>query len=131
MSSLDRIVDTIIQKAMEDGEFDHLPGYGKPIEWKDNPFTPDDWRMVEDLLRKNHFSYPWMEKRKEIEDLIQELSDNTRDQLPMNAFKERQITEQIKVINKKIFDYNLSVPVMRLQRRIISLEDLLKSIHQE
>jgi len=34
-------------------------------------------------------------------------------------------------LNKKIFDYNLSVPGFRFQRRTISLEEILRSINQE
>lgn len=131
MSSIDRIVDEIIRKAMEAGEFNHLAGFGKPIEWKDNPFTPGEWRMVEDLLKKNDLAYPWMEKRKEIERLIEELKENIRRLIPLNSDIEVQIIEEIKAINRKIIDYNLSVPVMRLQRQTVNIENLLKSINEE
>lgn len=131
MSSIDRIVDEIIRKAMEAGEFNHLAGFGKPIEWKDNPFTPGEWRMVEDLLKKNDLAYPWMEKRKEIERLIEELRENIHRLLPLSLGIEVQIMEEIKAINRKIIDYNLSVPVMRLQRQTVNIENLLKSITEE
>ena len=131
MSSIDRIVDEIIRTAMEAGEFNHLAGFGKPIEWKDNPFTPGEWRMVEDLLKKNDLAYPWMEKRKEIERLIEELRENIRRLLPLSFDIEVQIMEEIKAINRKIIDYNLSVPVMRLQRQTLNIENLLKSITEE
>lgn len=131
MSSIDRIVDEIIRTAMEAGEFNHLAGYGKPIEWKDNPFTPGEWRMVEDLLKKNDLAYPWMEKRKEIERLIEELRENIRRLLPLSLGIEVQIMEEIKAINRKIIDYNLSVPVMRLQRQTVNIDNLLKSIAEE
>ena len=116
---------------MEAGEFNHLAGYGKPIEWKDNPFTPGEWRMVEDLLKKNDLAFPWMEKRKEIERLIDELRENIRRLLPLSLGIEVQIMEEIKAINRKIIDYNLSVPVMRLQRQTVNIENLLKSITEE
>ena len=131
MSSIDRIVDEIIRKAMEAGEFNHLAGFGKPIEWNDNPFTPGEWRMVEDLLKKNDLAYPWMEKRKEIERLIEELKVNIRRLIPLSSDIEVQIIEEIKAINRKIIDYNLSVPVMRLQRQTVNIENLLKSIAEE
>lgn len=75
MANTDRIIDEIIIRAMEAGEFDNLPGTGKPIIWKDNPYTPNEWRMVEDLLKKNDLSFPWIEKRKEIENLIIDLKN--------------------------------------------------------
>lgn len=131
MATTDRIIDEIIKKAMAAGEFDNLPGVGKPIEWKDNPFTPNEWRMVEDLLKKNDLAYPWMEKRKEIEKLILGLKNKIALMIPLSKMAEDEFSNQILQINKKIFDYNLSVPGVRLQRRTISLEEILQSIKQE
>ncbi len=131
MVNTDRIIDEIIKRAMEAGEFDNLPGVGKPIEWKDNPYTPNEWRMVEDLLKKNDLSYPWMEKRKEIEKLIIDLKNKMAMMIPLSKLAEEEILNQILKINKKIFDYNLSVPGVRLQRRTVTLEEILISIKQE
>ena len=131
MSTTDRIIDEIIKRAMDAGEFDNLPGIGKPIEWKDNPFTPVEWRMVEDLLKKNDLSYPWIEKRKEIENMIIDLKSKILLRMPLSTAAQDEILNQILRINKKIFDYNLSVPVLRLQRMTISLEEILQSIKQE
>jgi DnaJ family protein C protein 28 len=131
MPNTDRLIDEIIKRAMEAGEFDNLPGTGKPIEWKDNPFTPNEWRMAEDLLKKNDLAYPWMEKRKEIEKLIIDLKIKIALMTPLSKVAEEEISNQILKINKEIFDYNLSVPGVRLQRRTITLEEILLSIKQE
>lgn len=131
MATTDRIIDEIIKRAMDAGEFDHLPGTGKPIEWKDNPYTPNEWRMAEDLLKKNDLAYPWMENRKEIEKLILDLKYQIALITPLSTLAEAEISNQILKINKKIFDYNLSVPGVRLQRRTITLEEILQSIKQE
>jgi hypothetical protein len=131
MPNTDRLIDEIIKRAMEAGEFDNLPGTGKPIEWKDNPFTPNEWRMAEDLLKKNDLAYPWMEKRKEIEKLIIDLKNKIALMSPLSKVAEEEISNQILKINKEIFDYNLSVPGVRLQRRTITLEEILLSIKQE
>jgi hypothetical protein len=131
MANTDRLIDEIIKRAMEAGEFDHLPGIGKPIEWKDNPYTPNEWRMTEDLLKKNDLVYPWMEKRKEIEKLIIDLKNQIAWMIPLNTLAEEEISNQILKINKKIFDYNLSVPGVRLQRRTITLEEIILSMKQE
>ncbi|MBW6471747.1 MAG: DUF1992 domain-containing protein [Anaerolineaceae bacterium] len=131
MANTDRIIDEIIKKAMAAGEFDNLPGAGKPIEWKDNPYTPVEWRMVEDLLRNNNLSYPWMDLRKEIENLVLDLTKQVKLLLPLRKAVEDEISNQILQINKKIFDYNLSVPASRLQRRMINIEEILFNIKQE
>ena len=131
MATTDRIIDEIIKRAMEAGEFDHFPGTGKPIVWKDNPYTPNEWRMAEDLLKKNDLAYPWMENRKEIEKLILDLKNQIALMTPLSTLVETEFSNQILKINKKIFDYNLSVPGVRLQRRTITLEEILQSIKQE
>jgi hypothetical protein len=51
--------------------------------------------------------------------------------IPLSTLAEEEISNQILKINKKIFDYNLSVPGVRLQRRTISLEEILHIIKQE
>ena len=114
---------------MESGEFDNLPGTGKPIQWNENPYAREDWRLVEDLLKKNGMSYPWIEKRKEIDKDIATLKEilSTQRTIPMD---EMEILDQIAIINKKIFDYNLSVPVSRLQIKTIRLQDLIRSTSQ-
>ena len=116
---------------MEAGEFDNLPGAGKPIQWKDNPFTPEEWRIAEDLMKKNDLAYPWMEKRKAIEQKILDLKKNIKLMQPLSTHAENDLSNQIQVINKEIFDYNLSVPVARLQRMMINIDDILASSQQE
>jgi hypothetical protein len=37
------IADNKIRAAIEAGEFDNLPGYGKPIESIDEPYDPHWW----------------------------------------------------------------------------------------
>ncbi len=131
MAKSDRVIDEIIKRAMESGDFDHLPGTGKPIEWKDNPYTPLEWRLVENLLKNNDLSYPWIEKRKEIEKLVNDLKSKIKEILPLSASAQTDILNQIETLNKKIFDYNLSVPAVRLQRRTLTLEEIIQSIKQD
>ncbi|MGI9066694.1 MAG: DnaJ family domain-containing protein [Pyrinomonadaceae bacterium] len=42
-----------LREAIENGEFDDLPGKGEPIDLKENPFEDPDLRVVHRLLR-NH-----------------------------------------------------------------------------
>lgn len=131
MSKFDRIVEESIKKAIEEGEFDNLQGIGKPIKWNDNPYSSEEMKLVEEIFKKNEISYPWIEKRKEIENMIEGMKQIIKSQKSLSAPDELELTEQINLINKKIFDYNLSVPVARLQRRSISLQDFLSSRNTE
>lgn len=125
MSKFDRIVEDAIKRAMEAGEFDNLTGMGRPIQWNDNPFAPAEMKLVDDLLKKNDLLYPWMEQRKEIDRLINELKEKINIYRDNDNLNEMDLSHQIAVINKKIFDYNLSVPVFRLQIRSISHGELI------
>jgi hypothetical protein len=128
MHKFDRIVEDAILKAIEEGKFDNLEGVGKPIIWKDNPYSSSEMRLVDDLLKKNDLSYPWMEKRKEIEKQIIELKEQLKDKKRLSKQDVKSFSEQIATINKKIFDYNLSVPVDRLQRRLLTVAELLTEV---
>lgn len=49
---LTKSVDLIIQKAMESGEFDNLPGKGKPIDLAAYFDTPEELRIAYALLKE-------------------------------------------------------------------------------
>ena len=41
--TIQRLAENRIREAMENGEFDDLPGLGKPIPGIDEPYDPDWW----------------------------------------------------------------------------------------
>lgn len=45
-----------IKKAYENGEFDNLPGFGKPLDLEDLSGVPEDLRMAYRLLKNAGFS---------------------------------------------------------------------------
>jgi len=49
--SLDRVVEEIIQAAMTRGEFDNLPGAGKPLDLDSYFAAPEDLRMARAMLK--------------------------------------------------------------------------------
>ena len=49
--SFDRIVESIIQEAMTRGEFENLPGRGKPIDLTEYFNTPEDVRLAQSMLK--------------------------------------------------------------------------------
>jgi hypothetical protein len=63
-------VERQIREATARGEFDNLPGAGKPIEDLDQPH--DELWWVKGKLRREHFSYlpPTMALRKAAEDAL-------------------------------------------------------------
>lgn len=67
------IAEEKIKQAMNNGEFDHLPGKGKPLVIEDLSAIPQDLRMAYNLLKNAKMLEDEQNYRKElmqIEDLI-------------------------------------------------------------
>ncbi|MCM3569198.1 DnaJ family domain-containing protein [Neobacillus mesonae] len=68
-----------IKKAYENGEFDHLPGYGRPLKLEDLSGIPEELRMAYKLLKNAGYSQEEGQIRQElmtIEDLIKKCDDS-------------------------------------------------------
>ena len=75
-----QIVEERIQKALRDGEFDNLPGAGKPLELADDSHVPEDLRLAYKILKNADCMPPEIELKKEIhrtEDLLSNMEDTT------------------------------------------------------
>jgi hypothetical protein len=90
-------VERQIQEAMARGEFDNLPGAGKPIADLDKPH--DELWWVKDKLRRENLSYlpATLALRKEAEDALAGA---------LRARSEGQVRRILAAINRKILDGN-------------------------
>lgn len=133
-----------IRRAMQEGQFDDLPGKGKPFNLDENPFEDPEWRMANKILRESGFTLPWIESNREIEAAL----ETSRAGLwrawlrRQNAPESRTYTEveaewqraasafrgQITEINKLIWSYNLEVPLERFQRRMVDADKEIEKI---
>ena len=77
MSLLERLADAHIDAAAERGEFDNLPGAGKPLDLDDDRDVPPELRAGYRLLKNAGFVPPELEARREIRD-IEDLLRMTR-----------------------------------------------------
>jgi len=99
-------IDEIIQDAMRKGEFDNLPGKGKPLDL--NKDEPDPYAagegswLVNKILRENKVAPLWIELEKSIREDREWLASHPKDH------PERQ--ERIRELNEKIMLYNLNKP---------------------
>jgi uncharacterized protein YukE len=127
-------VDELIRKAIEEGKFCNLPGEGKPLHLDENPWEDPGWRMAHHILQANGFTLPWIEQRQSIEkDLEQARSQLVqawrRSKQPAMAGEERawqqalkNFEQQIVTINQQINRYNLAVPLVRFQIRLVQVK---------
>jgi hypothetical protein len=104
--SCDRIVEAIIKEAMERGEFDNLPGKGKPIDLTEYFETPEEVRLANSVLKNAGMTSREVELLKEIAELKQILA------ALLDAKKKPQIEQQIQ---QKQLDFSL---IMERQKRL-------------
>ena len=98
MFSYLKIVERRIQEAQRNGEFDNLPGQGKPLALEDERHVPEDLRLAYKILKNADCLPPELQEKKEIrqmEDLLAGIPD------------EQKRYKLIKKINYKIMKLNM------------------------
>jgi hypothetical protein len=78
ITGFEDIVENRILNALRNGEFDNLPGVGKPIAIEDDSHIPEDLRLSHKILKNAGCLPPEIELKKEIyqtQDLLQGLEE--------------------------------------------------------
>lgn len=75
MSIFEKIVEEKIQLAMANGEFDNLPGKGRPLNLDDYFKIPPELRMTFQILKNYGLSPCEVELKKEIYQLRENLTN--------------------------------------------------------
>jgi hypothetical protein len=78
VSLIERMAEQRILEAQRNGEFDNLPGKGKPLELEDLSWVPQDLRIGYKVLKNAHVLPPEAELLKDIhtlEDLLKHVED--------------------------------------------------------
>ena len=127
-------VDRRIDDAQEKGFFDDLPGKGKPLKLRKNPYAGDR-SLAYEILENNEYTLPWIADRNELLEAIntfraelQQRWFHYRAQLDAahtldarHALRQewmRSLVEteaEIAALNKRIARLNLKIPVERLE----------------
>jgi hypothetical protein len=77
-AALERLAEERIRDAIQRGEFDNLPGRGKPLNLEDDRHIPDDLRLAYKVLKNAACLPPELELKKEIskaEELLISMED--------------------------------------------------------
>ena len=67
MNWIDIVAERKIQEALDDGQFDNLPGKGKPIRFEDDLSVPAHQRVAAKILRNARALPEWIQTEKDIE----------------------------------------------------------------
>ncbi len=103
----DRIVEAILQDAMERGEFENLPGKGKPIDLTEYFQTPEEVRLAYSVLKNAGMTSHEVDLLKEIAELRQVLA------AVLDEKKKQEITRQIQ---QKQVEFNLILERQKRER---------------
>jgi DnaJ family protein C protein 28 len=138
-------IEDHIQRAIQEGKFEDLPGKGKPLRLEDDPHADPDWQLAYHILRESGFSLPWIELRQEIcleidqarqslqraWEFRRALEGDESNQPQAEAEWRRALAVfggQLSRLNKRIFDYNLQAPSGRFQLPPLKLEQELERL---
>jgi hypothetical protein len=98
MLGYEKLVERKIQEAMERGEFDNLPGQGKPLLLEEDSHIPEELRVAYKILKNADCLPPELEAKKEIRQM---------EDLLVNIPDERERYKLIKKINYMIMRLNM------------------------
>jgi hypothetical protein len=146
MKHWESLIDQKIREAMDQGEFDDLPGKGKPVDTSENPFEDPEMRLAHRMLRNAGFAPSWIEERKDIDSEFEiarnqlarvwlvlrnalgtenERSARVRWEKALSSFQ-----EQAGELNRRIVAWNLKVPAAGFQRRLIDTEPEISEVER-
>ena len=141
----DNPVEDKIHEAMERGDFDDLPGLGKPLNLEHDRLVPQEYRLAYRIMRDNDVQPEWIALQREIDALIQrarddlsaaaehffqvhtELADKPGLENVLRRLRARDVRDDalaafrscIPEINQKIALFNLKVPAAHLTRDLL------------
>ncbi len=78
ITGFEKIVESRIQKAKQNGEFNNLPGSGKPLVYTEDCFVPEELRLAYKILKNADCLPPEIELKKQIrqtEDLLNAMDE--------------------------------------------------------
>lgn len=148
MPHIQRGIEAIIRKAIEEGAFDDLHGKGKPLDLNGNPLVEPEWRLAFSMLQNEGFVLPWMEKRNDIEKELaaarqalarawtwrrEKMEGGSNSSFIDAEWESAQarFREKSANLNKRIANYNLEVPALVFQRAKVVVEKEIEEIKKQ
>ena len=77
MLALERLAEQRIEEAQARGDFDNLPGAGRPLDLEDDTLVPEDLRVAYRILKNSGLVPPEVEARRTIAELERLLIEGT------------------------------------------------------
>jgi hypothetical protein len=118
------LIDEQIKDAMRKGQFDDLPGAGKPLRLDDEAHTPEHLRMTYKILRDNDLVPDWMAQGRELDAALEKLVADVQRSAGSKAGSPglEALRAAAKHYNRQVLSYNLKVPKGVAHKRHFDLE---------
>lgn len=154
-SKYDSLIDQQIQEAYERGEFNNLPGTGKPLRFDEERFVPPDLRLAYKIMKDHEVLPPWIAEGQEIDALLermqkrlhraqrshQQMQQSLGQRRDINSVRRRldaddewkmaqaEFLRGIEELNRRILAFNLKVPASHLTRNLLNgAQELARSL---
>lgn len=111
-----------IRKAYEEGEFNELPGFGKPMDLNDDAGIPEELKMAHRMMKNAGYSTEEAELKQEmmrIEDLIRTCEDDV------------EAKSLHRELNEKVLKYNAMLSKKRVKTNSSVFKDYQRSIEDK
>ena len=140
MNRRESLTEKLLREAIENGEFDNLPGKGAPIDLAENPFEDPDLRVVHRLLRSAGFAPAWIEERKDIDAELE--AARTKLSRAWSLYGKggsspsdpdwkrnvREFRERVDELNQRTRIYNLKAPAAVFHRSHIDADKIVGTV---
>ncbi len=138
-------VSQAIEEAMRQGDFDNLPGRGKPLKLDRDPFVPEGAELAYGLMKNNDLVPGWIGARNELLREIERWRSRTRATAARFAAEQARATTpaaqealrsrwlaqretlraEADAYNRRIRDLNLQQPIRTMELFMLRLDDEL------
>ncbi len=111
-----------IRKAYQDGEFNELPGFGKPMDLNDDAGIPEELKMAHRMMKNAGYSTEEAGLKREmmrIEDLIRTCEDDI------------EAKSLHRELNEKVLKYNAMLSKKRVKTNSSVFKDYQRSIEDK
>jgi hypothetical protein len=127
------VTERLIREAQERGEFDDLPGHGRPLPHDENPYA-GEMALAFRMLRNAGAAPPWVEANKEIQRLdseLQRLFERARGAPERTwAAHRRALAMLMEAYREPVARLNAEAPSDRQRRRQPILADELARLQE-
>ncbi|MCU0463417.1 MAG: DUF1992 domain-containing protein [Anaerolineae bacterium] len=122
MTDWESLADQLAKQIVGDGRSSHLKNAGKRLNLNDDPYTPDDLKMANKLLKDNDLVPSWVADAKALDERRERLLGRVRAVLEARAPLPESLNAEVSAFNRMALNFNLKAPQGVEHRRMIDLQ---------